>query len=108
MPVRIYMVLAIFFFGMMMLIGILFGDDIADWGREQQFQAEIRGQNAIATLVFDPIIWAFESRPIGPIVAGLLWPAIFIWLLLTLIGLLIIAGVDVATDVDEVTRLFRS
>jgi hypothetical protein len=84
------------------LIGLVWGQDITDWSKEQQNQAEFHGYSWAKTIVFEPVEFVFdpERRPVGAIIAGLAWPLVPVWLILILIAVLIIPGSDVANDVD--------
>ena len=105
MSFRVYLVVGVFVGGFIFLIGTLVGDDFLKWLQEQQFEAAIRSQSVLELVVFEPLIFIFENRPWGFVLAGLLWPAVFVWMLLLLLSMLIIAGVDVTRDIEEVTSL---
>lgn len=89
------------------LIVTFFGETVADWGRDQQYESDIRSQRVLSTLVYDPFIFVFdpENQPFGAIIAGVAWPAVLIWILLVILSLMIIAGVDVSSNITEVTFL---
>ncbi|GAB4515972.1 MAG: hypothetical protein OHK0046_20350 [Anaerolineae bacterium] len=97
---RTYLLVALFFAVLFYLISLLFGPDLVVWGERQQIEAAIRGQRFIELVVFEPFVFVFGVNPWGPVVAGLAWPLIFIWLALILISLAIIAGVDVSSSLD--------
>ncbi len=103
---RVYLIVGVFIGGFIFLIGTLLGDDFLKWLQDQQYEAAIRSQRVLELVVFEPLIFMFENRPWGFILAGVLWPAVFVWLLLLLLAMLIIAGVDVTRDLQEVTSLF--
>ena len=82
--IKVYLVVAIAIFA------ILFGSQLlganagaADFFRTVENDAiAARLSPTIANFIIGPFIWTFETQYYGPIVASLLWPISFIWLLL--------------------------
>lgn len=107
MSFRTYFVIGLIIGAIVFLIGTFFDDDIVPWLEDQQHEAAIRNQNVIEQVVYEPLIFAVGTRPWGPIVVVLAWPAVFIWLLFLLLAIVIVPGVDVARDIEEVTELMQ-
>jgi hypothetical protein len=104
---RAYLVVAVVVGGIVFGIAYFLGDDIADWARDRQREAVAEGVSGLGEFITEPIIFVMENPSIGAVLAGLFWPFTFIWLLLLLVLLIIVAGTDVATDIDSQTS-FRS
>jgi hypothetical protein len=101
MSMRTYLLIALVFGGILYLVHVFFGPDIVNWAQSQRFQAQIRGQNAIGVIVMDPIIFVLGVSPWGAIVGGLAWPVVILWVILTPLLLVIIAGLDVVADIER-------
>ena len=103
MPVsgKTYILIAIIMGITVFLIGMVWGKSIDSWAESKQRDAELRGYPTIKTIVFEPVEFVFDPqyRPFGAIVAGLLWPTVFLWILLVLIGLVIIPGAETINEV---------
>lgn len=107
MSIRTYLIIGFFVGLIVFLINQFFGEDIVRWLLEQQVQAAVRNQRVIELVIYDPLIFMFDSRPAGAIAAAVLWPLVFVWLLLLLIALVVVPGLDVVRDIEEVTQLLN-
>ena len=85
------------------LIGLAIGDDIAQWAREQQYEAAIRNQGLVEKIVFVPVEFVFDpdNSPWGAILAAVVWPLVIVWVVLVVIGIIIITVVDAKGMVPE-------
>lgn len=97
---RTYLVVGLIIGALVFLISIFLGSSLEQWGEARQFEARMRNQTLIESLVFEPFNYVINTRPVGPIIAGLAWPAVFIWVFFIIASLLIIAGLDVTDDIE--------
>ncbi len=102
---KIYLAMAVLIGGIVFGMDYFFGADIASWAQARKVDTQVRNVEALGTIVFEPVRFVFSNRPLGAIFAGLLWPFVLVWLPLILLGLVAIAGLDVAVDVESVTQL---
>ncbi|GEM_PF-1543076 len=96
MSTRIYLLIGLGIAGLIFLIGIVLGDDIATWAVLQKAEAAARGQNVFELMVFEPIRFVFDenTRIIGSIILIFFWPLVFVMFLLVLLALVIMSGID--------------
>ena len=110
MSIRIYMLIGLAVGVIIFLLGYVADDNIIEFAEKQQWEANRRGMPAVADIVFKPVQLIFEaeqeSRPAGAIIAGVAWPAVGIWIVFIIIGILVIAGVDATGGIDAGTPDF--
>lgn len=100
---RNYLIVGVIIGIIIYFVGFFFGDSLVVWAEEQQWQAIIRNQTLIEVVVFEPFIFVMSSDPWGAVLAGLAWPAVFIWIAFIFMSLLAFAGFDVVQDVEEIS-----
>lgn len=105
MPVsfRTYLAIAVLFGGLTFLLSNFFGDDIANWAVERQYESQSKGLNIFDYVVYQPIefMMAKDTRLMGAVAAGVAWPLILVLLILVLLSIVILSFVDVN---DQFTR----
>lgn len=91
------------------LLGLVIGEDIANWARDKQGEASARGLGVVKVIIFEPVELVFDpdNRPWGAIIAGVVWPLTILWIPLVIIGLVLIPASDAWRDTDDVTRPIR-
>jgi hypothetical protein len=96
MSTRTYLFIGLGMAGLIFLIGMVFGSDIAAWAVLQKGEAAARGQNVFELMVFEPIRFVFDenTRIIGAIILIFFWPMVFVMILLVLLALVIMSGID--------------
>lgn len=96
MTTRTYLFIGLCFAGLIFLIGMVFGEDIAAWASQQKVEAALRGQNVFEYLVFEPIRFTFDvnTRIIGSVIVIFAWPLVIVMFILMLLGLVIMSGID--------------
>lgn len=102
---KYYLAAAVLIGGIVFGMDYFFGEDIASWAEARKVDTQVRNVEALGTIIYEPVRIVFSNRPAGAIMAGLFWPFVLVWLVLILLGLVAIAGLDVAVDVEEVTQL---
>jgi hypothetical protein len=102
---RAYIIIGLVMAAILFAISTFFGTGIVAWANDLQLRANLSGQGTIGTLVTSPIIFIMTQDIALAILVTLLWPAVFMWLLLILLLLVLVAGVNVATDIESQTRL---
>lgn len=107
MSMRVYVLVAFFFGAMLFAISTFLDAEILNWIRGQQAQATAVGQRAIGVIITEPVIFVIGERPLGPIIGGLLWPLVIVWIVLIPLLLVVIAGMRVLADLDEQLWDFR-
>lgn len=96
MTTRTYLFIGLCFAGLIFLVGMVFGTDIATWASQQKIEAFNRGQNVFEYLVFEPIRFTFDAntRLIGSVIIIFAWPLVIVLFVLMLLGLVIMSGID--------------
>jgi hypothetical protein len=96
MTTRTYLFIGLCFAGLIFLIGMVFGEDIAAWATLQKGEAAARGQGVFEYLVFEPIRFTFDvnTRIIGSVIVIFAWPMVIVLFVLMLLGLVIMSGID--------------
>jgi len=91
---RTYLLGAVIVGGVVLLMGIGFGEDIVSWAARQERNARVADLRAVGTLVMGPIEFWFDPDrlPFGAIVAGIFWPLVIFWPLMVLIHFIAIEG----------------
>ena len=109
MSVRTYLLIGIAIGVLIFLIGMVIGEDIADWAVEQQQRAHAGGHRVLEMVVFKPIELVFspERRPYGAIISGAAWPVVLLWPIPTIIGLVIIPGAEAIQDTERQLYFMR-
>ncbi|GAB4329266.1 MAG: hypothetical protein Kow00117_15330 [Phototrophicales bacterium] len=94
---RTYLVIAVFFGGMTFLMSTFFGDDVATWAVERQFESRSKSLDVLDYIVFQPLefMMARETRLWGAVAAGAFWPLTTLLLFLILLSLVLLSFVDV-------------
>ena len=105
MSFRIYLLIALVIGGLVYLTSLFFGDEIIAWANREMIRANSAGVNAVGTIVMEPIRFVMHQGALGAVLAGLLWPAVPLWLLLILVHLVLVAGVQYAGEVREMSYL---
>ncbi|HEX2618738.1 MAG TPA: hypothetical protein VHL11_01290 [Phototrophicaceae bacterium] len=107
MSLRRYIVLGIGFGLITLVLGLLFGQGIADWITGVRDQALSTGMGLIANIIGDPLIWLMTNPIPGALAVVVVWPLAILWLLFLFIMVLIGFGSDAARDLDSQVSLFR-
>lgn len=96
MSTKTYLFIGLVVAGLVFLIGLVFGNDIATWASGQKVEAAIRGQSVFELGVFEPIRFAFanDTRLIASILVIFFWPVVFLLFFGMLLGLVIMSGID--------------
>ncbi len=102
-PPRIYILIGVFVGILTYGVNLLFGSDILVWALRRQVEANSRNLDFMGTVILEPIIFIFENGIVGAVAAAIVWPLLLIWLVGILCLLVMIAGVDVASDIEEQT-----
>ena len=105
MSMRLYLFIALIVGGLVYLTSMFFGDDIIVWANREMVRADIAGVSAVGTIVMEPIRFVMQQGTLGAIIAGLLWPAVPVWLILILVHLVMVAGVQYAGEVREMSHI---
>jgi len=106
---RTYLVIGIIIGGIVLLVGVTFGQEIYDWAVEQDRNAMRADLEPLGTLIMEPLKFFFNPAqlPFGAIIAGIAWPLTVAWPLLVLIHLIVVEGVGVVetSDLDPSSML---
>jgi len=104
--VRAYLLIGIVTAFIVYILMLVLGGDVAAWGRQFRSEALFAGQGGFGRTLADPLIYIAENGVVGAAIAGLLWPFIIIWIILTLVLLVIVASADVTRDTTSIIQLF--
>ena len=96
MSTKTYLFVGLAMAGLVFLIGLVFGNDIAAWASRQKVEAAMRGQSVFELGIFEPIRFAFanDTRLIASILTIFFWPVVFLLFFGMLLGLVIMSGID--------------
>lgn len=89
-------------------VTLLFGINIAAVLVNARDQAISAGMGVLANIIAEPLIWGATNPIPGALVAAVLWPALFIWLALVFIMVLVGFGAGGVRDLDSRVSLFLS
>jgi hypothetical protein len=107
MSIRRYLLIGLLTGIMVFGVTFLFGTNITPVLVTTRDQAVSAGMGILAQLIAEPLIWGVTNPIPGALVAGILWPALFIWLALLFIMVLVGFGAAGVQDVDSQVSLFR-
>lgn len=108
MSTKTYLFIGLIMAGLVFLIGLVFGNDIAAWASQQKVEAAIRGQSVFELGVFEPIRFAFhnDTKLIASILTIFFWPVVFLLFFGMLLGLIIMSGIDTNNRLNIINALF--
>jgi hypothetical protein len=102
MSFRTYAFIGLIIGGIVLLIGVFFGENIYIWAGEQETRAALADVGGLGTLVMAPVQLMFnpDFMPFGAILAGVLWPLTLLWPLVVLANMVIVEGIGVSRDTE--------
>lgn len=101
---RTYLMIGLGFAVFLFLLAQFFGTDIAAFADSLPGQVSPNVQS-IAQFIVEPIKFVMLNPILGPLLAGLLWPVVLLWLLLLFLLVVLTAAGQVQTDIDTNTPL---
>lgn len=105
--VKVYFLIAIGVGITIYIAGLVGGSQLVQFFQNIQNNALCQGVDpAIATIVIGPFIFVFSQPLPGAIIAGFLWPAILIWLVLLFLLMIIAAFTGGYNSASTATDLF--
>jgi len=103
MSTRTYLFIGVVLGGMVYLVALLFGSDIAAWAVQRQFEAQSKDQVVLDALVFQPLefLFAQDTRVVGAVGVAFFWPVLFILLFLLVVAVVILEFIDVNESITN-------
>lgn len=82
------------------LVATFAGGSIVTWVSQVQATASV-SMGGLATFIGEPIKWVMLNPLFGAVVVAILWPLMFVWLLLLFIMVVVGFGAPAAQQIDR-------